>query len=58
MSSEVRGSMSGGQLKLTDEKVVFLHAKSGKKDSIKVGTLTSDWSYDWMHMWFNSVQQI
>jgi len=35
MSSEVRGSMSGGQLKLTDEKVVFLHAKSGKKDSIK-----------------------
>ena len=36
MSCEVRGAMSNGNLKLTDEKIVFQHAKSGKKDSVKV----------------------
>ncbi len=38
MSCELRGAMSNGHLKLTDEKIVFQHAKSGKKDSVKVST--------------------
>ena len=36
MSSEIRGSMKGGQLKLTDDKIVFTQSKSGKKDVVKV----------------------
>lgn len=35
MSCEVRGSMSSGHLKITDEKVVFVHSKSGRKDTLK-----------------------
>jgi len=35
MSCEVRGAMSGGHLKLTDEKITFSHTKSGRKDTIK-----------------------
>jgi len=35
MNCEVRGSMSNGHLKITDEKVVFNHTKSGRKDTIK-----------------------
>jgi len=35
MNCEVRGSMSSGHLKITDEKVVFNHTKSGRKDTIK-----------------------
>ena len=36
MSCELRGAMSNGHLKLTDEKIVFQHAKSGKKDAVRV----------------------
>ena len=32
---KVRGGMSSGLLKLTDEKVVFAHAKNGKKDTVR-----------------------
>jgi len=39
MSCEDRGAMSLGQLKLTDEKVIFQHSKSGKKDSIKAADI-------------------
>ena len=35
----MRGSMSPGHLKITDEKVVFVHSKSGRKDTLKVGYL-------------------
>ena len=35
MSCEVRGGMSPGLLKLTDEKIQFTHNKSGKKESVK-----------------------
>jgi len=35
MSCEVRGAMSAGHLKITDEKVVFVHTKSGRKDTVK-----------------------
>ena len=28
--------MSPGHLKITDEKVVFVHTKSGRKDTLKV----------------------
>lgn len=35
MNCEVRGSMSAGHLKITDEKVTFTHTKSGRKDTIK-----------------------
>ena len=35
MNCEVRGGMSSGLLKLTDEKVVFAHAKNGKKETVK-----------------------
>jgi len=35
MSCEVRGSMSAGHLKITDEKMVFVHTKSGRKDTVK-----------------------
>ena len=35
MSSEVRGSMNTGHLKITNEKVVFVHTKSGRKDTVK-----------------------
>jgi len=35
MSCEVRGGMSSGMLKLTDEKVVFAHTKNGKKETVK-----------------------
>jgi len=35
MSSEVRGSMNAGHLKITNEKVVFVHTKSGRKDTVK-----------------------
>ena len=31
--------MSPGHLKITDEKVVFVHSKSGRKDTLKVGYL-------------------
>ena len=31
----MRGAMSSGQLKITDEKVIFNHTKSGRKDTIK-----------------------
>ena len=37
MTCELRGAMSPGQLKLTDEKVLFNHSKSGRKDEVKVG---------------------
>ena len=36
MSCEIRGAMKGGQLKLTDDKVIFNQSKSGKKEAIKV----------------------
>ena len=36
MSSEVRGVMSPGILKLTDAKIIFVHSKSGRKDTVKV----------------------
>ena len=36
---KVRGSMSPGHLKITDEKVVFVHSKSGRKDTLKVSYL-------------------
>jgi len=39
MNCEVRGSMSSGHLKITDEKVVFNHNKSGRKDTIKGGDI-------------------
>lgn len=39
MSCEVRGAMSPGQLKLTDDKVIFSHSKSGKKDSLKASDI-------------------
>jgi hypothetical protein len=42
MSCELRGAMSNGHLKLTDEKIVFQHAKSGKKDSVKVMRAMND----------------
>ena len=35
MSCEVRGGMSSGMLKLTDEKVVFSHTKNMKKETVK-----------------------
>ena len=35
LSCEVRGGMSSGKLKLTDEKIQFTHNKSGKKESVK-----------------------
>ena len=36
MSSEVRGVMAPGILKLTDAKLIFVHSKSGRKDTVKV----------------------
>jgi len=39
MSCELRGAMSPGQLKLTDDKVIFNHSKSGKKDSLKASDI-------------------
>jgi hypothetical protein len=45
MSCELRGAMSNGHLKLTDEKIVFQHAKSGKKDSVKVMRAMHDTNY-------------
>merc|ERR1740123_2045958 len=39
MSCEVRGSLSAGHLKLTDEKITFSHTKSGKKESIKAADI-------------------
>ena len=35
ISFEVQGSMDAGRLKLTDNKIVFSHTKSGKKDTVK-----------------------
>ena len=35
VSCEVRGAMNAGRLKLTDNKIVFSHTKSGKKDTEK-----------------------
>ena len=35
VSCEVRGAMNAGRLKLTDNKIVFSHTKSGKKDTVK-----------------------
>lgn len=34
MSCEVRGGMSTGMLKLTDEKIQFTHNKTGKKEAV------------------------
>ena len=31
--------MSAGHLKITGEKVVFVHTKSGRKDTVKVGKI-------------------
>jgi len=39
MSCELRGAMSSGHLKLTDEKIVFLHSKTGRKDAIVAGDI-------------------
>jgi len=39
MSCEVRGSLSAGHLKLTDEKITFSHTKSGKKETIKAADI-------------------
>ena len=36
MSCELRGAMSSGQLKMTDEKIIFTHSRSGRKDTLKV----------------------
>ena len=36
VSAEVRGAMVGGNLKITDKEVIFKHAKSGKKEVVKV----------------------
>ena len=36
VTAEVRGAMVGGNLRITDKEVVFKHAKSGKKDVVKV----------------------
>ena len=38
VTAEVRGAMVGGNLRITDKEVVFKHAKSGKKDVVKVAT--------------------
>ena len=38
VSAEVRGAMVGGNLKITDKEVIFKHAKSGKKEVVKVAT--------------------
>ena len=35
VKSEVGGAMKAGRLKLTDNKIVFSHTKSGKKDTVK-----------------------
>ena len=35
IKSEVGGAMKAGRLKLTDNKIVFSHTKSGKKDTVK-----------------------
>ena len=35
MSCEVRGGMSGGMLKPTDEKISFTHNKSDKRELVK-----------------------
>ena len=35
VSCEVEGVMRAGRLKLTDNKIVFFHTKSGKKDTVK-----------------------
>ena len=35
VSCEVRGAMRPGRLKLTDNKIVFSHSKSGKKVTVK-----------------------
>ena len=34
-SCEVQGIMNAGRLKLTGNKIVFSHIKSGKKDTVK-----------------------
>jgi structure-specific recognition protein 1 len=39
MSCELRGAMSQGHLKLTDEKIVFLHSKTGRKDTLVSGDI-------------------
>jgi hypothetical protein len=39
MSCELRGAMSNGHLKLTDDKIVFQHSKSGKKDVVRVSRI-------------------
>lgn len=39
MSCELRGAMSSGQLKMTDEKIIFTHSRSGRKDTLKVTKL-------------------
>jgi len=35
VTCEVRGAMNAGRLKLTDDKIMFTHTKSGKKDTLK-----------------------
>ena len=35
VSCEVEGAMRAGRLKLTDNKIVFSHTKTGKKDMVK-----------------------
>ena len=35
VKSEVGGAMKAGRLKLTDNKIVFSHTKSGKKETVK-----------------------
>ena len=39
VSCEVQGAMTAGRLKLTDNKIVFCHTKSGKEDTVKAGDM-------------------
>jgi len=39
MSCELRGAMSQGHLKMTDEKIMFHHSKTGRKDTLVAGDI-------------------
>jgi len=39
MSCELRGAMSQGHLKMTEEKIVFHHSKTGRKDTLVAGDI-------------------
>jgi len=39
MSCELRGAMSQGHLKMTEEKIMFHHSKTGRKDTLVAGDI-------------------